>query len=306
VSNVGWEGGQLAERDPHVRYDRIQHRQQQEPITSLPGGDQINAAWRHRSAEWACRSTRTSASSGRHFPDGAKSRWATQNAKTGPGDLKYKDQNGDGKIDARSRGDGRPFPHYTFGSNMTAQWKNFDASMLLQGVAKQDVFLDGALIEGPTWENFFSTYLLDSWTPENPNAKWPRFVFRDDHNQNAPGSNSWYVRNGKYLSLKNLNFGYALPDRLAGRVGLQPRASMSPAPTSRGRRSRESSRRKRIRVRPARPTTTRRATGASERASVSNERLPLILILSFSSNEIEISHSGRPGPDPAVHRLSVV
>jgi hypothetical protein len=115
---------------------------------------------------------------------------------------------------------GDRFPHYTYGGNMSAQWHAFDASILMQGVGKQDVFLDGALIEGPTWENFFSTYLLDSWTPENPNAKWPRFVFRDDHNQNAPGSNSWYVRDGKYLSLKNLNFGYTLPTNLTARGGL--------------------------------------------------------------------------------------
>jgi hypothetical protein len=115
---------------------------------------------------------------------------------------------------------GDRFPHYTFGSNMSAQWRGFDASVLLQGVGQQDVFLDGALIEGPTWENFFSTYLLDSWSPENTDAKWPRFVFRSDHNQNAPGSNSWYVRNGRYVSLKNLNFGYALPQRFTSRTHL--------------------------------------------------------------------------------------
>ena len=44
-------------------------------------------------------------------------------------------------------------------------------------------------------------------------------MFRSDHNQNAPGSNSWYVRDGKYLSLKNLNFGYTLPQRFVGRAG---------------------------------------------------------------------------------------
>ena len=115
---------------------------------------------------------------------------------------------------------GDRFPHYTYGGNMSAQWHAFDASVLLQGVGKQQVFLDGALIEGPTWENFYATYLLDSWTPTNTNAKWPRFVFRDDHNQNAPGSNTWYVRDGHYLNLKNLNFGYTLPTNLASRGGL--------------------------------------------------------------------------------------
>ena len=44
--------------------------------------------------------------------------------------------------------------------------EGFDASVLIQGVGKQDVFLDGALIEGPTWENFFGEYLLDYWTPD--------------------------------------------------------------------------------------------------------------------------------------------
>ena len=128
---------------------------------------------------------------------------------------------------------GDRFPHYMFGSNMSAQWRNFDASVLFQGVGKQDVFLDGALIEGPTWENFFATYLLDSWTPDNTDATWPRFSFRSDHNQNAPGSNSWYVRDGKYLSLKNLNFGYTLPQRFVGTCWVQQRPSLSSrAPTS--------------------------------------------------------------------------
>ena len=224
VSNVGWEGAvnwrsAIRSFNYSIGFNIANNKNR---ITSLPGGDQINAAL-------APSIRRVGVPIDAYFGIQAVgifqtaaevAAWPVQNAKTGPGDLKYKDQNGDGKIDALDRvvmGD--HFPHYTFGSNMSASWGNFDASMLVQGVGKQDVFLDGALIEGPTWENFFSTYLLDSWTPQNTNAKWPRFVFRDDHNQNAPGSNSWYVRNGKYLSLKNLNFGYTIPSRLAGRVG---------------------------------------------------------------------------------------
>lgn len=224
VSNVGWEGAvnwrsAIRTFNYSIGFNIANNKNR---ITSLPGGDQINASL-------APSIRRVGVPIDAYFgiqavgifqTQAEVAGWAVQNAKTGPGDLKYKDQNGDGKIDALDRvvmGD--HFPHYTFGSNMSAQWKSFDASMLVQGVGRQDVFLDGALIEGPTWENFFSTYLLDSWTPENPNAKWPRFVFRDDHNQNAPGSNSWYVRNGKYISLKNLNFGYTLPARFSNRVG---------------------------------------------------------------------------------------
>jgi hypothetical protein len=45
-------------------------------------------------------------------------------------------------------------------------------------------------------------------------------VFRSDHNHNAPGANSWWVRNARYLSLKNLNVGYTLPSSVSARAGI--------------------------------------------------------------------------------------
>ncbi|CAN5906090.1 TonB-dependent receptor [soil metagenome] len=225
VSNVGWEAAvnwrnTLKTFNYSFGFNVANNKNR---ITSLPGGDQINANQGPsiRRVGEPIDAIFGVEAVGIFQTPAEVAAWARQNPKTGPGDLKYKDQNGDGKIDANDRvviGD--RFPHYTFGSNMSAQWHSFDASMLLQGVGKQDVFLNGALIEGPTWENFFATYLLDSWTPDNQNAAWPRFVFRSDHNQNAPGANSWYVRNGRYLTLKNLNFGYTLPTNLSARGGL--------------------------------------------------------------------------------------
>ena len=222
VSNVGWETAvnyrsNVKTFNYTLGFNLSNNKNR---ITSLPGGDQINGNRLRRVGVPIDAIFGVDAIG--IFQTAAEVAAAPfQNAKTGPGDLHYRDVNGDNKIDANDRvvmGD--RFPHYTYGGNMSAQWHAFDASILMQGVGRQDVFLDGALIEGPTWENFFSTYLLDSWTPENTNAKWPRFVFRDDHNQNAPGSNSWYVRDGKYLSLKNLNFGYTLPTNLTSRGGL--------------------------------------------------------------------------------------
>lgn len=220
VANVGWEAAiswRSAIRTFNYTFG-FNVANNKNRITSLPGGDQINANLSPsiRRVGEPIDAIFGIQAVGIFQTQAEVAAWATQNAKTAPGDLKYKDQNGDNKIDALDRvviGD--RFPHYTFGANMSGQWRAFDASALLQGVGKQDVFLDGALIEGPTWENFFSTYLLDSWSPTNTGAAWPRFVFRSDHNQNAPGSNSWYVRNGKYLSLKNLNFGYTVPTRYA-------------------------------------------------------------------------------------------
>jgi TonB-linked SusC/RagA family outer membrane protein len=222
VSNVGWEAAvnwrsEVRAVNYSVGFNIANNKNR---ITRLPGGDQINGNSLRRLGEPIDAIFGIDAVGIFQTPAEVAA-WATQNPKTSPGDLKYKDQNGDGKIDALDRvviGD--RFPHYTFGANGSVQWRNFDASALLQGVGKQDVFLDGALIEGPTWENFFPTYLLDSWSPTNTDAKWPRFVYRADLNQNAPGSNSWYVRDGKYLTLKNLNFGYTLPTQWATYVRL--------------------------------------------------------------------------------------
>ena len=222
VSNTGWESAvnwrsQVGSLNYSFGFNlsNVQNR-----ITRLPGGDQISGGTINRVGEPIGAIFGIQAVG--IFKDSAELKaWATQlPGKTGPGDLKYKDTNGDGKIDGNDRvviGD--PIPHYTWGSNMSAQYKNVDFSVLFQGVGKQDAYMDGALIEGPTWENFYAEYLRDNWTPENPNATFPRFVFRSDHNHNAPGRNSWWVRNAAYVNLKNLNLGYTLPSSFTGRAG---------------------------------------------------------------------------------------
>jgi TonB-linked SusC/RagA family outer membrane protein len=223
VSNKGWETAvnwhdQVGSVNYSIGFNLSDVKNK---ITSLPGGDQIGGGTIRRVGEPIDAIFGIQAVG--IFKDSADLKaWPTQiPGKTGPGDLKYKDQNGDGKIDGNDRvviGD--PIPHYIWGSNMWAQYKSFDFSVLFQGVGKQDAYMDGALIEGPTWENFFPEYLRDSWTPTNPNAKFPRFVFRSDHNHNAPGRNSWWVRDAKYVSLKNINVGYTLPNRLVSRAGV--------------------------------------------------------------------------------------
>src|SRR5262245_7624171 len=139
VSNVGWETAitwrhAIRAVNYTVGFNISDNRNR---ITSLPGGDQINAALAPSirrvgqpiDAYFGIKAV------GIFQTQAEVAAWPTQNPKTGPGDLKYQDQNGDGKIDALDRvvmGD--HFPHYTFGSNMSAQWRSFDASMLLQGV----------------------------------------------------------------------------------------------------------------------------------------------------------------------------
>jgi len=221
VENKGWETAlnwrdQFRSFSYQIGFNLSDNRNK---ITDLPGGSQLGGTIRRVGVPIdaifgieAIGIFQTAAEVAAH---------ATQlPGKTGPGDLKYKDQNGDGRIDANDRvvlAD--RLPHYVWGSNMSAQYKNVDVSVLFQGVGQLYTYMDGALIEGPTWENFYPEYLRDNWTPENPNATMPRFVFRSDHNHNAPGRNSWWVRDARYVNLKNINVGFKVPSSLAAKAG---------------------------------------------------------------------------------------
>ncbi|WP_321290101.1 TonB-dependent receptor [uncultured Sunxiuqinia sp.] len=151
-----------------------------------------------------------------------------------PGDVKYKDINGDEVIDNKDRVVlGNAFPRYTFGFTYDVSFKNFDFSVLLQGVGKRDMYIRGELIE-PFHSNYsyvIYQHQLDFWTPTNPDAKWPRLVAPSS----SSSANNWgkagtdiYLLNGAYLRVKNIQLGYTVPKRLTSRVGIQKlRASLN-------------------------------------------------------------------------------
>jgi TonB-linked SusC/RagA family outer membrane protein len=151
-----------------------------------------------------------------------------------PGDVKYKDVNGDEVIDDKDRVVlGNAFPRYTFGFTYDVSFKNFDFSVLLQGVGKRDMYIRGELIE-PFHSNYsYAIYQhqLDFWTPTNPDAKWPRLVAPSS----SSSSNNWgkagtdiYLLDGAYLRVKNIQLGYTVPKRLTSRLGIQKlRASIN-------------------------------------------------------------------------------
>jgi TonB-linked SusC/RagA family outer membrane protein len=138
---------------------------------------------------------------------------------TGPGDIKYKDQNGDGVINQDDRVViGNDLPRYQFGSNLSAAWKGIDASVFFQGVLKADRYQTGALVEGPVWENFTVTDYLDRWTVENPNphAKYPKPSLQQHHNLGE--WTDFWVADSKYVKLKSAQIGYELPARIANSI----------------------------------------------------------------------------------------
>ena len=126
------------------------------------------------------------------------------------GDVRFKDLNNDGKIDDNDRTYiGKGTPDWTFGLNFQASWKNFDFSMLVQGVAGVQVFdctrrTDIKSVNLPA-------YMLNRWTGEGTSNKYPRFVVGDIRNW---VSSDLYVYDGSYARIKNVQLGYTLPESL--------------------------------------------------------------------------------------------
>lgn len=137
-----------------------------------------------------------------------------------PGDLRFKDRNGDGVIDENDRYVlGNAFPRYTFGLQYDLRWKNFDLNLFLQGVGKRTMFLRGENVE-PFHANYsytMYTHQTDFWTPTNPDARWPRLTIPGS----ASNTNNYHLTSdlnafdASYIKLKDIKVGYTLPKSIS-------------------------------------------------------------------------------------------
>ena len=128
-----------------------------------------------------------------------------------PGDIMFKDVNGDGIVDANDKTNiGSFLPKFTYSLNYSASYKNFDAAIFFQGVYGNKILDALRIIEEGMPRLFNSdTQVLKAWTPGNTNTTVPRTI-ANDPNFNARLSTRW-IENGSYLRLKNLVIGYTLP-----------------------------------------------------------------------------------------------
>lgn len=141
---------------------------------------------------------------------------AFQHTMTGPGDIKYRDLNGDNVINGDDKVVlGSTIPRYSYGITLNGKYKGFDLNLFFNGIGKCNGYQIGALIEGPIWDGFTTKEMLDRWTPDNPNATWPRLVYNTIHNQEA---SSYWIQNTSYFRLKNVQVGYTLPKTLLDRI----------------------------------------------------------------------------------------
>ncbi|WP_078832619.1 SusC/RagA family TonB-linked outer membrane protein [Sediminibacterium ginsengisoli] len=152
-----------------------------------------------------------------------------------PGDIKFRDLNGDGVINNGDNTVGNPgdrqiignsTPRYSYGINLDADWNNFFFSAFLQGVGKQDWW------PGSEADYFWGQYnrpynkmpvshIGNIWSEQNPDAYFPRY--RGYVAQNGSGelnqAQTKYLQNVAYLRLKNIQIGYNLPGKWIRRIG---------------------------------------------------------------------------------------
>lgn len=140
-----------------------------------------------------------------------------------PGDMKFKDINGDGKINAddKIRLDKNGTPTFTGGVNFNLQYKGFDLSVLIQG-ATGGMQIVG-LTESGDIGNFLEWSYLNRWSIDNPSSVNPRLSNRGATyytDSNNALNNTYWLRSNNYIRLKNVELGYTLPNKLVEKVGL--------------------------------------------------------------------------------------
>lgn len=146
--------------------------------------------------------------------------WQKMQPSAKPGDIKFVDQNGDGKLDTNDKikvGSGTP--KVSLGFNVNLAWKNFDLVANFYGSfgAKRYNYTKYQLERMDHVFNYGKS-CLNAWTPENPNTDIPRAV-SGDPNKNARQSDR-FIENGDYLRLNNLQIGYNLPAKYCKKIGL--------------------------------------------------------------------------------------
>jgi len=146
-----------------------------------------------------------------------------------PGDIKYKDTNGDGKVDFGSNtlgdhGDlsviGNSTPRYQYGFRLGLSFRGIDFSTFIQGVGKRQLWPSGPMfIPGFQWNEAWYANQEDYWTPENPNAYYPTPTDQVGNNNALNfARQTKYLLNMAYTRVKDITIGYAIPQKWSNKL----------------------------------------------------------------------------------------
>jgi len=145
-----------------------------------------------------------------------------QHIKTAPGDIKFRDVYPDGVIDIKDmRVLGRSVPKYTYSFNIDLEYKGFDLNAFFQGVEGIDIYpyhnVSWPLFNGA---GITKDFFYNSWTPENPDAKYPRLSLYKRGSQINSKNSTFWLRDASYLRMKNIQLGYNIPSNLVNRLNV--------------------------------------------------------------------------------------
>lgn len=145
---------------------------------------------------------------------------AVQNYNAQPGDLKFKDLNGDGIVTMADDRTviGKQFPDMTYSLQTTIQWKSFDLGLFFQGIQGINGYTYQEISTPFSNRSNSGAWWKDRWTYENQNTNLPRLI-KDDTRTNL--HSDFYVENASYLRLKNIELGYTIPKEITLRAGIE-------------------------------------------------------------------------------------
>jgi TonB-linked SusC/RagA family outer membrane protein len=140
-----------------------------------------------------------------------------------PGDIKFVDLNGDGKLSAADKTYlGTPFPKFNYGFTANLTYASFDLSIFLQGVTGNKLF-NGVKYTGlnASIQNYnLLAQAKDAWTPAHTNTNIPR-LSASDPNGNFSNVSDFYVESGSYMRIKNATLGYTVNRNLCEKLGIR-------------------------------------------------------------------------------------
>lgn len=150
---------------------------------------------------------------------------AFQAPQTVPGDIKFKDLNGDGTINDDDRTFlGKGMPTYYYGINMVLNYKNFDFTVYGSGSG-------GNLINSNIYRGLMSADafgfsnrhedILNRWTPENTNTDVPIIKFQDANINNRDSNRPGWLQKGDYFRLNTISLGYSIPEKVLNKVKIK-------------------------------------------------------------------------------------
>ena len=140
--------------------------------------------------------------------------------------IRYRDINGDGVVsEADQTWIYSPIPAVAFGANFYFEYKGFDLTLFFQGVGGQQVITKDFKQQTDLWSGVNvanlnkGTRVLDAWSPSNPNSDIP--ALSTNNNNNETRVSTYFVEDGSFLKLRNLQLGYNLPKNACDKMKMQ-------------------------------------------------------------------------------------